>query len=150
MDKHKRVIHPIEDSFLTLINLDGFKKYRKVFIHDIKNLARVLGEVDLFKAVQFNQEEKLIYCANLVPNHQIHHTLRNEYPSRLPGVIIPLDDLRAHDLVKIQLLISVEEKFGSTMAIRYQLWSERKWHYIHFTPRSAKKIISFITQLDSY
>lgn len=143
----------LEESFLALISATGFEQYRKVFIHDIKNLANTLNYGNLFDVVNLDWTGRVSYLEQLVPNHQLRKDLRSEHPTLLPGVIIPLDANEAPDLYKAQLLISVQETFsvkqgfGTTIALRYQTIGLHKWQYIYITPKELGLSLEHLTQI---
>lgn len=151
--QYRSVKSNLEQSFLALINAPGFQPYRKVFIHDIKNLAHTLNYGNFFDIPNLFCEDKLFYKPELVPNHQIHGDLRSVHPDRLPGVGIPLDVLEAPDLEAAQLLISVQDGFsckqgfGTTIALRFQTIGIHKWQYIHITPKELELSLEHITQI---
>ncbi|EBY9764037.1 hypothetical protein D5W64_13065 [Salmonella enterica subsp. enterica serovar Saintpaul] len=143
----------LEKSFLALISAPGFAKFRKVFIHDIKNLARTLEHHSFFDVPNLDWDGRLLYKPDLVPNHQVHPAFRGTQPSHLPGVSIPLDVDHAFELEAAQLLISVQDGFsvkqgfGTTMALRYQVIGVHKWHYIYLTPKDLEVHLEQLTQM---
>lgn len=143
----------LEESFLALLSAPGFAHYRKVFIHDIKNLANTLNYDNFFDVVNLEWEGRLSYHPELVPNHQVHKSLRSVSPELLPGVRIPLDPQDAPDLHAAELLISVQDGFsckqgfGTTIALRFQTIGIHKWQYIHITPKELELALEHLTQM---
>lgn len=143
----------LEESFLALIAAPGFEMYRKVFIHDIKNLAHVLNYPNFFNVPNLDWDGRVFYKPELVPNHQVHSAFRGVQPTHLPGVGIPLDVEYAFELEAAQLLISVQDGFsvkqgfGTTIALRYQIIGVHKWHYIYLTPKDLEVHLEQLTQM---
>lgn len=146
-----RECHNLEESFLALINAEGFAKYRKTFIHDVKNMAWTLDYPNFFIINPLEWEGRVSYQPELVPNHQVHKGLKGEHPEFLPGVAFPLDVDMANDIYSAQLLVSVMEGFadgvgfGTTMAVRYQIVGVHRWQYIYFTPKELGAVLEQIT-----
>lgn len=135
----------LQQSFLTLVNLPGFAKYRKTFIHDIKNLAHTFNHDNLFNSVVFDWDGKLNWMPNLVPNLVKTSPLKIQIPDFVPGVIIPLDPSTSEFIKKAALLISTHENFGSQMCVRYQIYNDDKYHYAHATPSKISGVLETVT-----
>ena len=121
--------------------------------HDIKNLANTLNYGNFFSLVNLDWDGRLSYHPELVPNHQIHKSLKHLHPELLPGVRIPLDPTDAPDLHAAELLISVQDGFsckqgfGTTIALRFQTIGIHKWQYIHITPKELELALEHLTQM---